>query len=224
MKAMILAAGRGRRMMPLTEHTPKPMLKVKNKPLLAYHIERLKHSGIDEIVINLAWCGDVIASHFGDGEKFGVNIQYCYEPEGGLETAGGIINALPKLVDKEDNFIVINGDVYTDYDVSALTQLHLEPGEAHLVLVENPEHNLDGDFCLAHQVTHSQRYTFSGIGLYNKQFFVEQAPGFVALGPMLRAGLEKNMISTELYLGQWFDIGTPKRLEEINKQEQGCVG
>jgi len=220
MKAMILAAGRGKRMMPLTEKLPKPMLKVHGKPLLAYHIARLKAAGIIDIVINLAWCGEVIIEHFADGRDFGVNIQYCHEQEGGLETAGGIINALPYLTEQYEEFIVINGDIFTDYDVSALKQLQLNAGEAHLVLVENPPHNEEGDFCLAHQVVNTQKYTFSGIGLYNKGFFDEQAAGVVALGPLLRNGLTAGVVSTELYLGQWSDIGTPQRLLDINAQQE----
>ncbi|NOU52419.1 nucleotidyltransferase family protein [Pseudoalteromonas sp. JBTF-M23] len=221
MKAMILAAGRGKRMMPLTANLPKPMLKVAQRPLLEYHILRLKQAGIVDIVINLAWQGEKIANHFGDGSQYGVNIHYSREPEGGLETAGGIIQALEHLCDSDERFIVINGDIYTDYDVSALTQLMLNPGEAHIVLVENPSHNPQGDFRLAHQTINEQCYTFAGIGLYHKNFFESYESGFIPLGPMLRSGLEQGVVSTELYLGVWSDIGTPERLAEINhKQEQ----
>jgi MurNAc alpha-1-phosphate uridylyltransferase len=220
MKAMILAAGRGKRMMPLTEKLPKPMLKVNDRPLLAYHIERLKRAGITDIVVNLAWCGDKIIEYFADGRDFGVNIKYCQEQEGGLETAGGIINALPYLVDKHDDFIVINGDIFTDYDVNSLKQLQLSKGEAHIVLVENPPHNAEGDFCLAHQVVNTQKYTFSGIGLYNKDFFDLKMAGVLALGPLLRSGLKAGIVSTELYLGLWSDIGTPQRLLDINMQQE----
>lgn len=215
MKAMILAAGRGKRMMPLTATLPKPMLAVNGKPLIEYHIERLKNAGINNVVINLAWQGDKIETYFGDGAEFGVSIQYSYEPEGGLETAGGIIKAIPKLCTDSDKFIVVNGDIFTDYDVHALTQLVLHTGEAHIVLVENPEHNPEGDFTLGlpNQV---QKYTFSGIGLYQKDFFRNYDTEFLALGPLLRAGIENNLVSRELYLNQWFDIGTPKRLSEIN--------
>ncbi|KAF7775385.1 hypothetical protein PCIT_a1564 [Pseudoalteromonas citrea] len=220
MKAMILAAGRGKRMMPLTEKLPKPMLKVNGQPLLTYHIERLKAAGITDIVVNLAWCGDKIVEYFADGQEFGVHIQYCHEQEGGLETAGGIINALPYLTEHHEDFIVINGDIFTDYDVHALKQLQLNVGEAHIVLVENPPHNENGDFCLAHQVVNTQKYTFSGIGLYNKAFFDQQSTGFAALGPLLRQGLSAGDVSTELYLGQWSDIGTPQRLLDVNAQQE----
>ncbi|MBQ4849141.1 N-acetylmuramate alpha-1-phosphate uridylyltransferase MurU [Pseudoalteromonas sp. MMG012] len=225
MKAMILAAGRGQRMMPLTESTPKPMLQVNGQPLLTYHINRLKLAGISDIVINLAWCGEVIEQYYGDGSEFGVKVTYCYEPAGGLETAGGIVNALPLLTESEDAFIVVNGDVFTDYDVAALTQLQLYAGEAHIVLVENPEHNLDGDFCLANQIVNTQKYTFSGIGLYTRDFFSSLSVGVLPLGPLLRRSIETGRVSMELYLGLWSDIGTPQRLMEINKnQEQNSVG
>ncbi|XQF93109.1 N-acetylmuramate alpha-1-phosphate uridylyltransferase MurU [Pseudoalteromonas espejiana] len=215
MKAMILAAGRGKRMMPLTQSMPKPMLKVATKPLIEHHINNLKAAGITDIVINLAWQGDKIKSYFKNGADFGVNIEYSQEVEGGLETAGGIIQALPLL---GETFIVINGDVYTDYDVSALTQLHLNSGEAHIVLVENPAHNPDGDFALSHLAPESQKYTFSGISRYHADFFNGLNEGVCALGPILREKLTQHCISTELYIGQWDDIGTPERLAQLNER------
>lgn len=215
MKAMILAAGRGQRMMPLTQAMPKPMLKVQNKPLIEHHVNNLKAAGITDIVINLAWQGDKIKAYFKDGSEFGVNIVYSQEVEGGLETAGGIIQALPLL---GESFIVINGDVFTDYDVSSLMQLHLQPGEAHLVLIENPPHNLDGDFTLSHLSPDSQKYTFSGISRYQADFFNGLEPGIRPLGPLLREKLSKHLVSTELYVGNWDDIGTPARLTALNER------
>lgn len=215
MKAMILAAGRGQRMMPLTQTMPKPMLKVQNKPLIEHHVNNLKAAGITDIVINLAWQGDKIKAYFKDGSQFGVNIVYSQEVEGGLETAGGIIQALPLL---GESFIVINGDVFTDYDVSSLMQLHLQPGEAHLVLIENPPHNLDGDFTLSHLSPDSQKYTFSGISRYQADFFNGLEPGIRPLGPLLRKKLSKHLVSTELYIGNWDDIGTPARLTALNER------
>ena len=215
MKAMILAAGRGQRMMPLTQAMPKPMLKVQNKPLIEHHVNNLKAAGITDIVINLAWQGDKIKAYFKDGSQFGVNIFYSQEVEGGLETAGGIIQALPLL---GESFIVINGDVFTDYDVSSLMQLHLQPGEAHLVLIENPPHNLDGDFTLSHLSPDSQKYTFSGISRYQADFFNGLEPGIRPLGPLLREKLSKHLVSTELYIGNWDDIGTPARLMALNER------
>lgn len=215
MKAMILAAGRGQRMMPLTQAMPKPMLKVQNKPLIEHHVNNLKAAGITDIVINLAWQGDKIKAYFKDGSEFGVNIVYSQEVEGGLETAGGIIQALPLL---GESFIVINGDVFTDYDVSSLMQLHLQPGEAHLVLIENPPHNLNGDFTLSHLSPDSQKYTFSGISRYQADFFNGLEPGIRPLGPLLREKLSKHLVSTELYIGNWDDIGTPARLTALNER------
>lgn len=215
MKAMILAAGRGQRMMPLTQAMPKPMLKVQNKPLIEHHVNNLKAAGITDIVINLAWQGDKIKAYLKDGSEFGVNIVYSQEVEGGLETAGGIIQALPLL---GESFIVINGDVFTDYDVSSLMQLHLQPGEAHLVLIENPPHNLDGDFTLSHLSPDSQKYTFSGISRYQADFFNGLEPGIRPLGPLLREKLSKHLVSTELYIGNWDDIGTPARLTALNER------
>ncbi|MDQ2043294.1 nucleotidyltransferase family protein [Pseudoalteromonas sp. 20-92] len=215
MKALILAAGRGQRMMPLTQNMPKPMLKVAEKPLIEHHINNLKAAGITDIVINLAWQGDKIKDYFNDGSQFGVNILYSQEVEGGLETAGGIIQALPLL---GESFIVVNGDVYTDYDVSALMQLHLQAGEAHIVLIQNPPHNPDGDFSLSHLSPESQKYTFSGISRYQADFFKGLTQGRRPLGPILREKLSKHVISTELYIGQWDDIGTPERLNDLNKR------
>ena len=215
MKAMILAAGRGKRMMPLTAELPKPMLCVAGKPLIEHHIMRLKAAGITQIIINLAWQGDKIKTYFADGRAWGVTITYSQEVTGGLETAGGIIQALPLL---GESFIVINGDVFTDYDVSSLMQLHLQPGEAHLVLIENPPHNLDGDFTLSHLSPDSQKYTFSGISRYQADFFNGLEPGIRPLGPLLREKLSKHLVSTELYIGSWDDIGTPARLTALNER------
>jgi MurNAc alpha-1-phosphate uridylyltransferase len=220
MKAMILAAGRGKRMMPLTATTAKPMLMVHQKPLIQHHVEALKQAGINDIVINLAWCGDTIKQYLGDGSAFGVAITYSQEPEQGLETLGGLLHALPLL---SEQFIVVNGDVYTDYDFSSLTQLQLLPTEAHLVLVENPPHNPSGDFgCRLGMAVLAQdiAYTFSGIALYHKTFFDNISEGFKPLAPLLREKMSQNKVSAELYLGQWHDIGTPERLNEINNRAE----
>lgn len=218
MKALILAAGRGQRMMPLTASMPKPMLKVMDKPLIEHHIERLKTAGITEIVINLAWQGNKIKEYFADGQALGVQIHYSQEPEQGLETAGGIIRALPLL---GDDFIVINGDVFTDYDVSALKSLHLDNGEGHIVLVENPAHNPNGDFTLRHLGPQSQKYTFSGISRFKASFFQGIPDGVLPLGPLLRERLATADVSTELYIGMWNDIGTPERLSQLNETLKG---
>ena len=195
MKAMILAAGRGERMMPLTADTPKPMLAVNGKPLLQYHIENLKQAGFTEIVINHAWCGEKIVEYFGNGESFGVNITYSDESSGALETAGGIIKALPLLVEQpEECFLVVNGDVFCPFDYQTLAVLPKQL-EACLYLVDNPEHNKKGDFELQPQNEYSlvtnktltnktatnktqaqshltnTTYTFSGIAVYRASFF-----------------------------------------------------
>jgi len=214
MKAMILAAGRGQRMMPLTQEQPKPMLKVVEKPLIEHHINSLKQAGIINIVINLAWQGNKIIDYFGDGSRFGVSIEYSQEPEGGLETAGGIIAALPLLTEQ---FLVVNGDIFTDYDFTSLTQLHLGSNEAHIVLVENPDHNPDGDFSLSHSEMNTERYTFSGISRFGRDFFNDYPLGTLRLGPLLKEQLATGRVSTELYLGQWDDIGTPERLAKLNE-------
>ncbi|MEC8327872.1 MAG: nucleotidyltransferase family protein [Pseudomonadota bacterium] len=221
MRAMILAAGRGKRMMPLTADTAKPMLKVNGKPLIEYHIERLKAAGISEIVINLAWCGESIRNTLGDGSQFGVSLIYSDEGGEGLETAGGIINALDLL---SETFIVINGDIFTDYDATSLMQIALLPQQAHLVLVENPAHNPNGDFSLVQGFASSDsnaetKHTFAGIALYHKSFFANTKADFLPLAPMLREKMVEKLVTAELYIGNWQDIGTPERLAEINQQE-----
>jgi len=217
MKAMILAAGRGKRMMPLTAEQPKPMLTVQEKPLIVYHLERLHAAGITEVIINLAWCGEKIQHYCGDGSQWGLTIHYSQEVAEGLETAGGIIQALPLLGDAP--FLVINGDIFTDYDVSSLTQLQLDDGHAHLVLVENPSHHPQGDFAFAqgHLVANSEpRFTFAGIALYHPTFFAGLPVDFRPLAPLLRAKMAEHKVHGERYLGVWVDVGTPERLAELN--------
>jgi len=211
MKAMILAAGLGTRMRPLTDHTPKPLLKVGGKPLIVWHIERLKRSGICDIVINVAYLGDKIMHYLGDGSKYGVNIKFSDEQEeGALETAGGILKALPLL---SETFLVVNGDVWTDF--SYQRNFSLENGAlAHLILVDNPKHNPDGDFLLTNS---SKRYTFSGIGYYSKKMFEGLAYGKQALAPLLFEAIDSKKLTTEHYDGSWHDIGTPERLERLER-------
>ncbi len=219
MIGMILAAGRGERMMPLTKNTPKPLIKVKGIALIEHSINALKKAGIIDIVINIAYLGDQIKSHLEDGSKFGVNITYSDESKGALETAGGIIKALPLLGNKP--FIVINSDVLCDYDLSKLT---LPIGSlAHLVLINNPAHNQKGDFSLInnHQIvsTHAQTYTFSGVGIYHPDFFKNHThvQGKLPLYPLLTEAISNAQLSGEYYTGYWQDVGTPERLELANK-------
>ena len=219
MIGMILAAGRGERMMPLTKNTPKSLIKVKDLTLIEHSINALKKSNIIDIVINIAYLGKQIKSYLGDGSKFGVNIAYSDESSGALETAGGIIKALPLLGIKP--FIVINSDVLCDYDLSKLT---LPVGSlAHLVLIDNPPHNPNGDFSLVnnHQVTnvHGQSYTFSGIGIYHPDLFKShlEFEQKLPLYPILKEAIANGNLSGEHYDGYWQDVGTPERLELANK-------
>ena len=218
MRAMILAAGHGTRMKPLTDHTPKPLLKVGDKPLIVWHIEKLKKAGIENIIINIAWLGDQIPKALGDGSQFGVNLEYSDEQkDGALETAGGIIKALPFF--SGEPFLVVNGDIWCDYEFSNTNPLKAEK-LAHLVLVNNPEHNPEGDFALSNTVVKlkgNNKHTFSGIGYYHPDLFKELPQGKRPLAPSLREAMDKNNVSGEHFAGDWRDIGTPERLEELDK-------
>ncbi|RTE85619.1 MULTISPECIES: N-acetylmuramate alpha-1-phosphate uridylyltransferase MurU [Gammaproteobacteria] len=213
--AMILAAGRGKRMQPLTDHCPKPLLKVGGKPLIVWHIEKLKRMGVTDIVINVAWLPQQVISTLGGGERWGVNIHYSEEPEGGLETAGGIVRALPMLGDAP--FIVVNGDIWTDFDFQRFPEL---PSDelAHLVLVENPSHNESGDFGLVQNkvVNSGARYTFSGMSVLRPELFTGITDSFLALKPIFDQAITGGYVSGQLYQGAWTDVGTPERLQAIN--------
>jgi len=217
---MILAAGLGSRMRPLTDVTPKPLLKVGGIPLIVWHLEKLAHQGITDIVINIAHLGYQLPETLGDGSDWGVNIQYSDEQEeGGLESAGGIVKALPLLTDGnkyDDTFLVVNGDVFTDYNFQ--DNRHLADGVlAHLILVPNPEHNPKGDFSLdGNLVVDNKQYTFSGIGYYSPKLFEGVDYGKSALAPLLREAMKEGKVTGELYEGEWLDIGTPERLERLN--------
>ncbi|MEZ5524838.1 MAG: nucleotidyltransferase family protein [Pseudomonadales bacterium] len=217
MKAMILCAGRGERMRPLTDSTPKPLLRVGDKPLVQYHIERLVQAGVTEIVINHAWLGEQIEDSLGHGARFGARIQYSAEREA-LETAGGILKALPLLGDEP--FLVVNGDVWCDYPFSRL--LSAAPVAAHLVLVPNPEHHPDGDFALSEGgevgLAGAHKYTFAGISVMHPALFAGLGAGKRSLAPLLRAAIEAGQVSGELYQGDWVDVGTPQRLEKLDRR------
>ncbi|WP_428087427.1 N-acetylmuramate alpha-1-phosphate uridylyltransferase MurU [Candidatus Thioglobus sp.] len=215
---MILAAGRGERMMPLTKNTPKPLIKVKGAALIEHSINALKKANITNLVINIAYLGAQLKAHLGDGSSFGVNIQYSDESTSALETAGGIIKALPLL--GNEPFIVINSDVLCDYDLSQLTLP--KNALAHLLLIDNPAHNLAGDFSLVgSQITLIQQrsLTFSGVGIYHPDFFKAHAhsQSKLALYPLLVDAINSRQLSGEYYAGSWQDIGTPERLELANK-------
>ncbi|WP_305907155.1 N-acetylmuramate alpha-1-phosphate uridylyltransferase MurU [Methylomarinum sp. Ch1-1] len=220
MKAMILAAGRGERMRPLTDFTPKPLLPVANKPLIQYTIENLVAAGYPDIVINLAHLGQQIKDYFGNGHALGANIAYSDEGEKGLETAGGIINALPLL--GKQAFLVVNGDIACDFPLSSLRRQRFDL--AHLVLVDNPPHHRDGDFHLANDGHLSEQgenmLTFSGIGLYKAELFAGIVPGEYKLGPLLRRFMQDRRISGVKHHGFWMDVGTPERLKELDNHYQ----
>jgi MurNAc alpha-1-phosphate uridylyltransferase len=216
---MILAAGRGERMRPLTDVVPKPLLEVRGKPLILWHIEKLAQNGFKEIIINIAHLGHKIPEALGDGAQFGVKIYYSDERScGALESAGGIINALPLL--GEETFLVVNGDIFCDYDFDPAFTL----GDklAHLILVPNPEHNPAGDFALDGALLCNEgekQDTFSGIAYYNPKIFQNTKEGKSALAPLLREMAQKGVVSAEIFKGIWHDIGTPQRLEAINRRE-----
>ena len=226
---MILAAGRGERMRPLTDHTPKPLLSVGGKPLIMWHIEHLREAGFSEIVINHAHLGHRLVEALGDGHALGVRIGWSAEPLA-LETAGGIRHALPLLGDAP--FIVVNGDVFCDADLGQLrraaetlgkdTYCELAPGDlAHLLMVDNPEHHPAGDFHLAPdarlRAEGSPRLTFTGLGAYHPALFAELADGHPAkLAPLLRTAMDAGRIGGSYHGGRWVDVGTPARLAALN--------
>lgn len=245
MKVMILAAGRGERMKPLTDHCPKPLLKVADIPLIEHHIRRLAAAGFREIVINHAWLGQQIVDYLGNGERWQVNIQYSDESSGALETAGGIAKALPLLTERqgEDSvFGIVNGDVFTDFDFSQWHQdtqcLSIDNSkQGCLYLVTNPEHNKEGDFALNQGIVeplteNTKSLTYSGLALFKTSFF-EQAPASanqnasdavgeekkqqqkLALGPMLKTAASQQQLVGKHYQGLWTDVGTPERLSQL---------
>ncbi len=212
---MILAAGRGERMRPLTDQRPKPLLEVRGKPLIERHVERLAQAGIERIVINLAWLGSMIRDYLGDGSRHGVAIAYSEEAPRALETAGGIFRALPKLT--PGAFLVVNGDIYTDFPFERAA---LAPErDAHLVLVPNPPQHPVGDFGLEAGLalpSAAVRYTFSGIAVYRAQFFADCVDGVFPLKPLMLRSMAAERCSAELYAGIWEDIGTVERLQALN--------
>ena len=220
MKAMILAAGRGERLRPLTDTTPKPLLQAGPKRLIEHLIDSLVQAGFNDLVINYAHLGEQYPDALGDGSRYNARIQYSPELDGGLETAGGIINALPMLGDTP--FLVVNGDIWTDFDFRTLSPVKLaEDKLCHLVLVDNPPHNPDGDFALDEAGNiHSkedQKWTFSGIGIYRPEMFTGLTNEKRALKPLFDQAIADQRISGEVFHGQWSDIGTVERLEALEK-------
>lgn len=214
MKAMIMAAGRGERMRPLTDDLPKPLLQLGGKALIEHTLFRLRDAGFGEIVINHAHLGQKIVDFLGDGSRYGVTIQYSAEPEEALETGGGIRQAIDFL--DHEPFLVINGDIWTDFPLQELpTSLS---GLAHLVLVNNPAHHSEGDFYLDGaevNFDHGKKLTFSGIGVYSPALFLHLKYGKYPLAPILRDAIAKNLVSGEYFDGKWIDVGTPERLNAL---------
>ena len=219
MNVMILAAGRGERMRPLTDTVPKPLLRAGGKPLIVWHLERLSACGFRNIVINHAHLGPLIESALGDGASFGVNIRYSPEPPGALETAGGIANALPLL--GPDPFLVVNGDVWCDWDFRKA--FARKDRTAHLVFVDNPPQHPDGDFCLDGERVRTAaegpgpRYTYAGTGIFSPGFFAALPAGCIMkLRPLLDAAIARGIVTGEHHSGRWVDVGTPERLTELD--------
>jgi N-acetyl-alpha-D-muramate 1-phosphate uridylyltransferase len=242
MRAMILAAGRGERMRPLTLARPKPLLQVGGRALIEHHLERLAAAGFTRVVINLSWLGDQIAAALGNGARHGVEIVYSDEGPEPLETGGGIFRALPHLQTAPgEPFLVLNGDVWTDFPYARLRERFahgLPAGDlAHVVLVPNPEHNLKGDFVLhegrmlepgvrtqsAPAMAGQLRYTFSGVGIYQSGLFAGCADGIFKLAPLLRVAARDGRVSAELFTGDWLDIGTPERLAALDARQRTAV-
>lgn len=227
MKAMILAAGLGTRMRPLTLDTPKPLLCVADKPLIVWHLEALKRAGIDEVVINCAWLAEKLIQALGDGSQFGVKIHWSVETDA-LETAGGIINAMPLLGDAP--FLLINGDVWTRFDYKNLCEHKLGTDLAHLMLVDNPPQHPDGDFVLANERVYlpkdnssaieqqgAEQLTFAGISVLSPQLFANLQEGSRPLAPLLKQAMQQGLVSGNKLVDAWVDVGTPERLSDLDQ-------
>jgi N-acetyl-alpha-D-muramate 1-phosphate uridylyltransferase len=216
---MILAAGRGERMRPLTDHTPKPLLKLNGERLIEYHLHALAAAGVTEVVINHSWLGEQFPIKLGDGSRYELKISYSAEPQQPLETAGGIVQALPLL--GEEPFIVVNGDLFTDYPFTRL--MGEMESMAHLVLVDNPPHHPAGDFLLENGLICGYggepvgpQLTYSGIARFHPQFFREVTPGAAPLAPLLFSAADQGALSGEYFPGHWSDVGTPERLAQLS--------
>ncbi|WP_207887548.1 N-acetylmuramate alpha-1-phosphate uridylyltransferase MurU [Pseudomonas sp. 30_B] len=220
MKAMILAAGKGERLRPLTLHTPKPLVRAGGVPLIEYQLRALRRAGFEQLVINHAWLGQQIEDYLGDGARFDVDIRYSPEGEP-LETGGGIFKALPLLGD--DAFVIANGDIWTDFDYASLHGALAEGDLAHLVLVDNPGHHSRGDFCLrAGRVSDYREgepsLTYSGIAVLHPALFEGCEPGAFKLAPLLRRAMEAGRVSGVQHAGRWVDVGTHERLADVERQ------
>ncbi|MBT8049279.1 MAG: nucleotidyltransferase family protein [Xanthomonadales bacterium] len=216
MRAMILAAGRGERLRPLTDQVPKPLVEIHGKPLIEYHLENLAGAGFRQVVINQGHLGDLLQRGLGDGSRWGINIHWSDEQPEALETGGGIFQALPQL--GAAPFLVVNGDVWTDFPFARLRAVKCD--WAHLVLVPNPEHNPDGDFSLTGgriRQRGENMLTFSGVGVYNPRLFDGCLPGKFSVVPLLQSAMEQHLVTGECFSGNWDDIGTLERLESVRR-------
>ena len=222
MRAMILAAGRGERMRPLTDRTPKPLLTVAGKPMIQYHIEALAAAGMREIAINLAWLGQQIRASIGDGSQFGVRIHYSDEGDAALETGGGVFKALPLLAGPsgKDPFVVVSGDVWTEYPLGDVGAKLSDTDMAHFVVVPNPDFHARGDFGLVDgRLTDSgERYTYANIGIMRPEFFAGRQAGKFPLAPLMFEWIRKGRVSGELFRGVWHNVGTPRQLQQIDQE------
>jgi N-acetyl-alpha-D-muramate 1-phosphate uridylyltransferase len=214
MKAMLLAAGRGERLRPITDSVPKPLIRIAGRPLIGYHLAALARAGIREVVINVSWLGAQLRAALGDGAAYGVSITWSDEGPVPFETGGGIFRALPVL--GPEHFLVVNADIWTDIDFGALS---IEPDAwAHLVLVPNPAHHPRGDFGLEQGrviAADTERLTYSGVGLYRPEFFAGCQPGRFPLLPLLNRAIAARRVRGHVHRGQWSDIGTPQRLADL---------
>lgn len=212
-RALIFAAGRGERMRPLTDATPKPLLQAGGKRLIEWHLQALARAGVREVVLNTSHLAEQFPAALGDGSRWNLRIAYSYEGPEPLETGGGMLRALPPLGD--DPFIAVNGDIWTDFDFSTLPQN--PAGLAHLIVVDNPPQHPHGDFALrSERVFDEPQLTFAGIGVYRPELLAGQAPGKFSLVPLLRAAMRAGRVSGAHHRGAWFDIGTPRRLAELD--------
>lgn len=217
MRAMVLAAGRGERMRPVTDTLPKPLVPVAGKPLIGYHLERLARAGVRDVVINLSWLGARIRETLGDGREYGLAIAYSEEGPEPLETGGGIFKALPLL--GQGPFLVVNGDTWSDIDYGRLALA--ADTDAHIVLVPNPPHVPRGDFGLEGDLVVDRevdRFTYSGVGVYRPEFFAGSTPGKFPMRPLLMRAIAAKRLRGEVHRGEWIDVGTPERLIALDHE------
>lgn len=220
MKAVVLAAGKGERLRPLTDTTPKPLIEVRGKPLIVHHLERLRDAGFTQLHINTSWLAQKLQAALGDGSRYGVHIHYSYEGPEPLETGGGLFKMLPGL--GRDPFLVVNGDVFTDFPFESLKHRLKPDFLAHLVMVPNPAHHPKGDFHLSpagHLRQEGEpKLTYSGIGVYRAEFFKDCRAGKFPLLPLFKQAMADEALSGEGYAGLWSDVGTPAALNNLNDQ------